>query len=222
MDKLVYRGGGSGSEFAERLEELKQQGCNVLVGGTLTEAIQQRICQRAMGESDLDRCRILVLVGTTTNPGEWFPDGLSPESDTVHFINVGDTNRSATSTEASTTQSPPIETPNELSAEIETQLASKLSEIETDPDELRVVIGPGSENFSCDPDCIDSIVDTMNKVDGTSYLFLPREDTGRIEANLCNDVHILVDVRTPNVGAPVYQWTLVESGIESHWMPIRL
>ena len=220
MDELLYRGGEPGSEFADRLEELKQQGCNVLVGGTLPEAIQQRISQRAMGDPDCDRCRILVLVGVTTNPSEWFPDGLTPESDTVHFISVGDANRSATSTEASTTQSSPIETPNELAAEIETQLASKLSEIETDPDELRVVIGPGSRDFSCDLDCIDSIVDTMNKVDGTSYLFLPREDPKRIEANLCNDVHILVDVRTPNVGAPVYQWTLVESGIESHWMSI--
>ncbi|PSP80256.1 hypothetical protein BRC81_03470 [Halobacteriales archaeon QS_1_68_20] len=106
---ISYRGGDDARSVADRLEELKEQGCvAVATGGVPTDAMQS-VTRRMFGDPTLDRRRLFVTFGQVSRPADWLPEDLTTDHETVVFRDRSDGARVATtqSTEQDGRPGPP-------------------------------------------------------------------------------------------------------------------
>lgn len=145
MGKRTTRSSGPATHeytrFADFLEDLKNNGCGLLITGDETSRTRAKATQRLLGESDpsdetLPRRRILVTTNDSVQPGDYLPDGVSPEDDTVRIVSPGGFSRGATaaSTPSERQQSPLVDLENQ----IDFAISDLLREDAPDPGVFRV------------------------------------------------------------------------------------
>lgn len=204
-------------ELQGAFRRLKRRGCSVLVVGELSEPAQRQVSRRVMGAPELDRLRILVLLGRTPEADGWFPEGVSPSATGSHVIEIEDAGRSAAATVEET---PPLPERPDLAGDLAERFDAILDQRDTSPGEVRVVIAPAYYDPSAG-ELLERLGSLMNLIDGMTYLFLPRAAVDDLDPALTDTVDALVEVRTKRAGEPEHRWILLEENLETEWIPVQ-
>jgi hypothetical protein len=69
--------GERGQSAVELLPQLKREGCNLLISGSVSEATANYATQRLFGSPDIERQRVLVRTEDATPVSELLPAGIS-------------------------------------------------------------------------------------------------------------------------------------------------
>lgn len=208
-----------GAAFARTLTALKERGSNLLVVGTTYERGHAAVCERLLGEADIDRRRLLVRTD-----GEC---GATPEDDDTLRLVVQRT--------------PGIAPPEESEGVPERAVALG------DVDELERATIEGLtalEEAAADPEpgalrlCVDSLrpllvqhpegrvrrfVETLGtrvaRADGMGHFHLPTRSTDRYVSMLTPEVDAVVEVRTHD-GDLQQRWHVFEGAVDSGWLTL--
>ncbi len=101
----MYRGGGDARSVAQRLTELKEQGCVALATGAVPSDAMQAIARRMFGDPSLNRRRLLVTFDPDPLPDEWLPEDVTTNHDTVMVRDHSEVTRDAVSADQECTES---------------------------------------------------------------------------------------------------------------------
>lgn len=87
LQRARFRGDCSAHEFQEVLKRFKQEGCNLLVTGAVSEDVTVRATRTLLGSPDADRKRVVALGDSRRRSvGERLPPGVVPDDSDVWII----------------------------------------------------------------------------------------------------------------------------------------
>ncbi|WP_264554805.1 DUF7504 family protein [Halocatena marina] len=213
------------SEF----DRLKQQGVNLLVCGTVPDAIRDELSTRLLGDAGRDRTALFALSDRPMQTAiHRLSDAQIPQQ-RAHVISTGDSARSAAA-QTNTTQ-----TDLELSRvsgsleDVQAAILQTLSDLEHhnetfEPADLRFCfdsLRPFVDR--ADPDQITTsltqICNAIKQRDGMGQFQLPYAfDSSQVQ-NVRQSFEIVVEMRVSEHG-PEYRWHLQTSNFTTRWMPL--
>ena len=95
LQRARFRGDCSAHEFQEVLKRFKQEGCNLLVTGAVSEDVTVQATRTLLGSPDADRKRIVALGDSRRrNVRERLPPSVAPDDPDVWIIDQDATQRS--------------------------------------------------------------------------------------------------------------------------------
>ena len=94
LQRARFRGDCSAHEFQEVLKRFKQEGCNLLVTGAVSEDVTVQATRTLLGAPDADRKRVVALGDSRRNVGERLPPGVTPDDPEVWIIDQSAKQRS--------------------------------------------------------------------------------------------------------------------------------
>jgi hypothetical protein len=87
LQRARFRGDCSAHEFQEVLKRFKQEGCNLLVTGAVSEDVTVQATRTLLGAPDADRKRVVALGDSRRgNVRERLPPGVAPDDSDVWVI----------------------------------------------------------------------------------------------------------------------------------------
>ncbi|WP_115864448.1 DUF7504 family protein [Halorussus litoreus] len=212
------------AEFTDRLQTLKQRGCNILVTGTVSEEVSQRMTRKLLGEPENPRARILALTDQDREDApDLLPDSVAPSDESVSVVDVGGT-RSATAT------SPPEagaawhrDGIDELRKRVCDAIATaKISQSGFEPAQLRVSVFTLSSLVNqYDPAAIEQFVsalgDHVRGARGMAHFHLPVADDAEAVRRLAPLFDVRIELRETN-GLPEQRWHFPDRDVSTSWV----
>jgi hypothetical protein len=229
------QGAGSDDEFTEALADLKAEGCNLLVVGTVPEEATARVCRRMLGDVEAGRReRLLVFTDAATDAvTNRLPHAPGEPTPPATLIDHAATARSAVADQgtAAGPRMPPDVNVRRVESdglgELGTAISRAIDDLardDPDPGEVRV--------------CVDSLSPLLEGYDeGVVFRFL-HVLTGRVrQAKGLAHFHLPVqaDAREARLLAPLFdavvevrmadglaeqRWRLRDGDVETDWLAV--
>lgn len=212
--------GAEGAAFAHTLSALKERGSSLLVVGTPHERGHVAVCERLLGEPDVERRRLLVR---TDGECGAVPTGVDAEVRVVEQRTPGfDGPDGAEGTSPRTVPVGDIEQLERAAVDGFESLAADAAD--PDPGELRVCLdslrpllvdhGEGEVRRF-----VDRLGARVSAVDGMSHFHLPTRTGDRYVSLLTPVVDAVVEVRTHD-GEAQQRWHVMDGAVDSGWLPL--
>ena len=207
-------------DLSDRLQTLKQLGCNLLVTGDVSEDVSHEMTQKLLGVPEESRTRILAL---TDQDREDVPDLLPGEvtaSDADVYVADYGTTRAASAAAADDEWH--CNDLDVLQGRIcEAVSTAKIASSGLDPAELRVSVFTLSSLVARhDPEAVDRFVSTVTDhvrgVRGMGHFHLPVADDAEIVERFTPLFDIRVELRETQ-GAPEQRWHFPNSDDTTAW-----
>ena len=223
MYSAAFRGDGPTDELKSAFKRMKAAGCTVLVTGELSEPAQRQITRRVMGDPRMDRARVLALLGQAPDADEWFPGDVTSADPDAHVIEIEDEDRSAAAASAPD-ELPPLPERSDLAGDLANRIDTILEGRNLLPPQLRVVVAPAYYDPSAE-ETIVQLVSVLNRIDGMTFLYLPRASVDELDPAVTGRVDGIIDIRTKHADEPEHRWIVMEDGldekIETEWFPVE-
>lgn len=199
--------------FAQRLEEFKTQGCNILVTGSVDSYTFSRQLSKALGSAECKQ--ILVSPDALTNPEQLLPDAVSPDASTVEIIDsqqIRHTASSSTSGELGM-----------LSNDVLDAVHRFNDEYELGDNDLRI----GVQSLNQINDRVDqpavvrfvrSVAQTVGFVNGTVYYQF--QDASEQAAHLLETGIFDAEIELRNNNRAEQRWHLPDDEITTDWVEL--
>lgn len=218
------------TRFTEFLEDLKTNGCGLLITGDETSQTRAQASRRLLGESDpagevSPRRRLLITTDDSVHPEDYLPDGVTPGDDAVRIVSPGGFSRGATAA------SPTAEQQQSPLADIETQvdfaIADLLREDAPDPGVFRVGVTsllPLIESVGETPvkEFVAVLVARVRGWNGMVHLHYPVPDTEARHSQLNDFVDARIEIRNRENHHAEWLWHTKNAVIDSSvtWLSI--
>lgn len=241
MTLVIMRGDegtrtGSDDEFTEALADLKEEGCSLLVVGTVPEEATARVCRRMLGDADAGRReRLLVFTDAAADAAtDRLPHAPGEPTPPATLIDHAATARSAVADQAAAPAGPTM--PQALNVrrvesddlgELGTAISRAIDDLargDPAPGEVRV--------------CLDSLSPLLEGYDESVVFRFLHVLTGRVrQANALAHFHLPVpaDAREARLLAPLFdatvevrmadgraeqRWELRDGDVETEWLAV--
>jgi len=222
-------GQGSGTAFRQRLEELKERGCAILVVGSVPSDVTARACERLLGETDRrPRHRVLAFTNGRGAIERGIPERCARDDGDTAVITAAATRGAAAATAAD------VDVPvRELETASLAELGVAVSEaIETferrhgplEPGDLRVCLNsllPLLDEHG-DRTVFEFALLTAARVrtaGGIGHFHLPAERDAVVVRQLAPVFDAVIQLRTLD-DEPQQRWLIDDEGIRSGWLPL--
>lgn len=211
------------SEFTDRLQTLKQLGCNVLVTGKVREAVSQRMARKLLGGAGTPRTRVLAVTDYDREDAvDLLPGGVAPSDESVVVADYGRTRSASTASAGGTTPGPQQADLDDLRATLcDAITTAKIARSGFDPAQLRLsVFTLASLVNRHDSAAIDQFVsaltDHVRGVRGMAHFHLPVADDSIPVRRLAPLFDARVELREKR-GRPEQRWHFPERDDVTAW-----
>ena len=211
--------GAGGAAFARTLSALKERGSNLLVVGTALEDGHVAVCDRLLGETDVQRRRLLVR---TDGDCGAIPDDGGAETLFVEQRAPGFDE--ATAAAGAVHDRVAVGAIDALEGAIVDGYDALAAGEDPDPGELRLCVDslrPLLVEHS--PDRVRRFVDRVGThvagADGMGHYHLPTRSGDRYVSLLTPVVDAVVEVRSRE-GGPQQRWHVFDGAVDSGWLPL--
>lgn len=225
----------SGDEFTEALADLKAEGCNLLVVGTVPEEATARVCRRMLGDADAGRReRLLVLTDAAADAvTDRLPHAPGEPTPPATLIDHAATARSAVADQATApgpTMPPDVHVrrveSDEL-GELGTAISRAIDDLardDPDPGEVRVCVdslSPLLEGYdeSVVFRFLHVLTGRVRQAQGLAHFHLPVHADAREARLLAPLFDAVVEVRMAD-GRAEQRWTVRDGDVETEWLAV--
>lgn len=216
--------------FAEALDQLKRQGCLVLVVGQVGDDAKYAGCRRLLGDALLETRRRLFLTtdsDISTHPGAKATCGHAAPEDS-HAITYKTTARSAASVSESPTTAVKTDSVEGSLDDLMETMSQAVSRLESradgfDPSELRICVDDLDAMIANDDDrdVVEFVRDLRELVldaRGLCHAHLSRDVPGVPVDAIIRYFDAIIEVDSSN--APRQRWHVRHSGITTDWLEL--
>ena len=201
-----YRGGGDSRSIAQRLGELKSQGCVTVATGEAKPEAFQAVCRRMFGDPHLDRRRLLVTFKQDSQSESWLPADLTPAHRSVMIRDRSDAVRRVMETvraEPTSEAAHEVARPH-LDAVAGDVLDAAGAIVAPQPGQLRVVVlrpdylfpDPDKQQLSSLTTFVDRLRTLMQRFSGMVLLVVPETEDSRVAERLSTEADVHFEVRS--------------------------
>lgn len=209
-----------GAAFARTLSALKEQGSNLLVVGTAHERGHAAVCERLLGEADVERRRLVVR---TDGDCGTVPEGGGAVLRLVEQRAPGlDAPARTDGVDDRTVATGDIDELERAAFDGFAALEEEANE--PDPGELRVCVDSLRPLLIEHPEgrirrFVDQLGARISDADGMGHFHLPTRTDDRYVSMLTPVVDAVVEVRTHD-GEPQQRWHVFDGAVDSGWLAL--
>jgi hypothetical protein len=234
-DGPLLRGPGGGSDYGslvEKIGKLKEQGCNLLVTGRVSDEDTMKATRRFLGCPEESRKRILTLLDGRSQPAaDRLPGDLTTTDQDVHVLDYRD-NRFSTTTDGGVQagpQTPSLPQHDGLAA-VQHEVINTIQEfaITSDlaPSELRLSIETLSHLYQNYPqDDVTTFLRTITAVttefSGLAHYHLPTESSSQIVENILPHFDAHVELRHRDRLPLEHRWHIPGPDQKTDWYELK-
>ncbi len=226
--EISFRGGSASPEFHDVLSKFKQQGCNILVTGRVSETTTNRTTIQLLGASNEERKRVLVLTGTTArHAGSKLPAGTNTDDPDVWIIDWGDDERAILDS-----PTPTVPRPDDASDGTLRKLRAEIVTAVSFYDEWSNSLGPAELRLSLDSlakpldeyeqSTVERFLRTVTAlirgVSGMAHYHLPLPDDSDIVQELSPLFDARVELRQTDSLVPEQRWHVPQYDQVTNWV----
>lgn len=214
--------------FAQSLSALKQRGSNLLVVGAALEGTHREACDRLLGDGNgIPRRRVIVRTDGSGGCGLGPRPGASPR--TTRVVERATETRSAAETGSTGSTFPTTRIEDGSLDDLATAVVEEIDGLadtagKPEPSELRLcfdllrpLLAEHDATELVDP--LERITTKVREYSGMGHYHLPADPGDRVVRQLEPLFDAVIEVRFRD-GRADHNWKLVESDVESGWLPL--
>lgn len=230
LQRARFRGDYSAHEFQEVLKRFKQDGCNLLVTGAVSEDVTVRATRTLLGSPDADRKRVVALGDSRRgNVDERLPPGVDSDDSTVWIIDQDAKQRSVPkAAESADVELPTQADDRDALSRLREEVVVAIDYFEEtteglSPSELRLSVSSLDRlAHEHDPDAVARFVRSVSAmvrgVHGMAHYHLPRPDDDEVVDRLSSLFDARIELRKRD-GLPAEQrWHVPEYEQTTDWV----
>lgn len=221
--------------FASELTRLKQQGCCVLVTGSVSERVRAMQSDNLFGVADERRQRVLILTDATSGgTAQYLPDGITPEHPHVTVLDYTDDARNMAGVTDLSSLSPSMDSSSvspesDRGDELVTPLYEAITDtIQTDQlsaGELRVGVATLTplitvDGLSAACTFVRAVRTEMLAAHGIAHVHLPGSPNANILTTFRSIVDIHLELRNSQQFVPEHRWQLLDADLTTTWLSV--
>lgn len=208
-------------ELSRRLQQIKHDGCNVLVTASTGGPAVDRTTARLLGSPQEERCRILVMIRDNVPAlSVKFPAGVSILDDRTHLVDYRE--------EFDGDEPPPTGSDDplpQLRGEIENRLSDCVSGRDLEPAEFRLGVdslGPLLDHYptSTVTEFVGDVTAAVREVRGMGHFHVDMDDERARELPFASAFDARIELRQVEARPAKHRVHLPEYGT-SPWMLVR-
>lgn len=226
-------GNGASATFGQRLQRMKQRGCNLLVVGSVPDSVLSLASNQMLGDPNLRRHRLFVLTDadTSTVRGRLPAASTRSISQTTKIVDHVPSARTAATQSGAVTEQIPVERvyDEDLDVLCETIVDAIASVERTEGsldagrfrlcfDSLRPIVD------EYDPDDLSRFLDRLTTevrgVQGMGHFILPVARDVDVVSQLTPSFDAVVELRTVNDSREQERWHLPEENLTTDWITL--
>ncbi|WP_227378349.1 DUF7504 family protein [Haladaptatus halobius] len=216
------------TKFRKLLEKYKEEGCNLLVTGKVSDTSRAQLIENILGTNKKDRKRILAFTHTSTQQIEsYLPPGISMEDPDVWVIDQVNNHRSIPAAAAETG----VSSSNDSSSSLE-QLQNEVitaisffdySEGGLNPAQLRFSIDSISGLFDANKyrvvmQFLHAVTAMVRGVHGMGWYHLPVEDDSQMVNEILPIFDARIELRQQSSLVPDQRWHFPDHDLTTEWV----
>lgn len=226
-------GTGASATFGQRLQRMKQRGCNLLVVGSVPDSVLSLASNQMLGDSNLRRHRLFVLTDadTSTVRGRLPAASTRPLSQMTKIVDHVPSARTATTQTGAATEPIPVERVYDDGLDVlcevivDTITTFERNEGGFDAGRFRLCfdsLRPIVDEYDSDElsRFLDRLTTEIRGVQGMGHFILPVAREVDVVSQLEPSFDAVVELRTVNDSREQERWHLPEDNLTTDWITL--